>query len=91
MPFSILFNALCDNLIQCALYEVMGCVVLLLKLYAVIGRLVHMHGLKHVVGCLRQRRMCARASCMIKRVMGLSFGVKLAEKGQHNPHRDDFV
>jgi small subunit ribosomal protein S21 len=28
---------------------------------------------------------------MIKRVMGLRFEVKLAETGQHNPYRDDFI
>ncbi|AGI68604.1 hypothetical protein OAN307_c30620 [Octadecabacter antarcticus 307] len=79
------------NLIQYVFYEIISCVVLLLKMYAVIGRLVQMHGLQHVVGVVRHRRMCARASGMIKRVMGLSFGVKLTEAGQHNSYRDDFV
>jgi hypothetical protein len=67
-------------------YEIISCVVLLLKMYAVIGRLVQMHGLQHVVGVVRHRRMCAQASDMSKRVMGLSFGMKVTETRQHNPY-----
>ena len=44
------FNDLCDNLIQYMFYEILCCVVLLLEMYAVIGRLMTLCGINHAVG-----------------------------------------